>query len=432
MAAQRRAPTAVIFTTASTEHEVIASHITNIREEVHPRGTIYTRGIFATPGGFWNIAIVEIASGNPGASFEVERAVGHFMPELILFIDIAQGFNGVMPGDVVAATKIYNYESGRIRAQFEPIPVLWSSTYRMEQRARAEARKHDWLRRLDGSNAGQVPHVIVAPMVAGEKKSISVTSDLWNMITTIYSDACAMDTEGYGFLQAAHANQQVEALVIRGISDVIEDPTPYTASTRLLAAQHASAFAFEVLAKLDVHRTEQPATEPAKVTISETIVAPPVVNNQTVTLYYAYANEDLGLLTQFQKQLSTLKRNGLISVWYRAILQYGEDIEVECQKHLEHADIILLFISPYFVASESIYDEAVRAMQRHKTQRTVVIPIIGRPTADWRHTDFGKLLPLPQSGKALSEFSGPLREKQLAEVVTVIRKIVEDLRSKKN
>jgi transcriptional regulator with XRE-family HTH domain len=58
--------------------------------------------------------------------------------------------------------------------------------------------------------------------------------------------------EGRGFLKAVHANPQTEALVVRGISDLIarkhvSDAQGYQA----MAARHASAFAFEVLENLE-------------------------------------------------------------------------------------------------------------------------------------------------------------------------------------
>ncbi len=59
--------------------------------------------------------------------------------------------------------------------------------------------------------------------------------------------------EGYGFLKAAYANPEVYALVIRGISDLIDgkEATDKT-GTQENASRHASAFTFEILARLNL------------------------------------------------------------------------------------------------------------------------------------------------------------------------------------
>ena len=58
--------------------------------------------------------------------------------------------------------------------------------------------------------------------------------------------------EGRGFLSVAHANSPLEALVVRGISNLVDDKnkTEEEENSQEIAARHASAFAFEILAKL--------------------------------------------------------------------------------------------------------------------------------------------------------------------------------------
>jgi nucleoside phosphorylase len=54
--------------------------------------------------------------------------------------------------------------------------------------------------------------------------------------------------EGHGFLRALHANQLVEALIVRGISDLIEGKDKAdAANSQEIAAQHAAAFTFGLL-----------------------------------------------------------------------------------------------------------------------------------------------------------------------------------------
>jgi nucleoside phosphorylase len=90
-------------------------------------------------------------------------------------------------------------------------------------------------------------------LAAGEKVIASTSSDLSQFLRTSYSDTVAVEMEGHGFLQAVRANPQVEALVIRGISDLLDGKQKAdAASSQEFAAQHASAFAFEMLAKFSM------------------------------------------------------------------------------------------------------------------------------------------------------------------------------------
>ena len=190
-----------------------------------------------------------------GQRVEAERAIAYFKPDILLFVGIAGGIKDVAIGDVVAATKVYGYESGKVGEQFATRPTLGQSAYALVQRARSEARKAEWLQRLSQDSVSQ-PHVFVAPIAAGEKVIASTKSDVCQFLRSSYNDAIAVEMEGFGFLSAAFAYPDLKAIVIRGISDLIQakneaDPIEGTEEARQQrASSHASAFAFEMLAKL--------------------------------------------------------------------------------------------------------------------------------------------------------------------------------------
>ncbi|MFB2877750.1 SEFIR domain-containing protein [Floridanema aerugineum] len=259
---------AVILTAIPVEYIAVRAHLSDLREEMHPQGTIYERGKFFANGKSWEVGIVEVGAGNAGAAVEAERAIAYFNPSVILFVGVAGGIKDVAIGDVVAATKVYGYESGKAKQKFQPRPDLGLSTYSLIQRAKAESKKSDWLQRLTSAAPDSNPRVFVAPIAAGEKVIASSKSNVFKFIQLNYGDAVAVEMEGRGLLQAAHANHQVSALVIRGISDLIDGKSEADAGgSQEMAARNASAFAFEILTKLQIEETAKASSQQSTLTL---------------------------------------------------------------------------------------------------------------------------------------------------------------------
>jgi nucleoside phosphorylase len=247
-------PRAVILTALPVEYLAVKKFLTGLRDVVNPQGAVYEQGIFAADGFDWEVGIAEVGAGIAGAAIETERAISHFNPDILLFVGIAGGLkDDVAIGDVVAATKVYGYESGKIAPEgFLTRPAFGQSAFALVQRARAESKKVDWLKR--GEITGK-PKVVVGAIAAGDKVLASKDSDIFELLRSAYNDAIAVEMEGYGFLSAAFAYPEIKAIVIRGISDMVEgknDPGVggKEKNRHQKASNHASSFAFELLSKL--------------------------------------------------------------------------------------------------------------------------------------------------------------------------------------
>ena len=158
--------------------------------------------------------------------------------------------------------------------------------------------------------------------------------------------------------------------------------------------------------------------------MEEKITAPK--RKKTIEIFYSYAHEDEKMRQQLEKHLSLLKNQHFISGWKDRDIKAGEEWKGKISDHLLAANIILLLISPDFMASPYCYSiEMKEAMKRHKAGEARIIPIILRPV-DWRQAPFSKLQALPKDGKPVT--SWPNQDEAFLDVAQGIRRVVEDLR----
>lgn len=252
----------VILTALGLEYKAVSEHLQDMKEITH-QGTVYGYGNFTGQHRTWHVAVAEIGMGGPTAATETERAISYFRPQITLFVGVGGGLKDVKLGDVVAASKVYAYESGKVGPQFQPRPEVWRASHALEQRARAEARDDKWLTRLGSPYPDPVPQVHIGALAAGEKVLASTQSDFFHLLKATYGDTLAIEMEGHGFLAAVHANHNVHALVVRGISDLIDDKSASDATgSQKRAAQYAAAFAFQILAKFTFPTPSYPLATP--------------------------------------------------------------------------------------------------------------------------------------------------------------------------
>jgi hypothetical protein len=144
-----------------------------------------------------------------------------------------------------------------------------------------------------------------------------------------------------------------------------------------------------------------------------------------INIFYAYAHEDKKLLDALETHLSLLKHQRLIEGWHDCDISAGKEWKREINVHLNTAQIILLLVSPHFLASEYCYStEMQRALERHEAGETRVIPILLRPV-DWHTAPFSKLQILPKNAQAVTSWRK--RDEAFANIAQEIRVVVQEL-----
>jgi hypothetical protein len=146
-----------------------------------------------------------------------------------------------------------------------------------------------------------------------------------------------------------------------------------------------------------------------------------------IQIFCSYFHADEGYCNDLRKHLSVLERNGTIATWYDRRILAGEEWSGAIDANLRSSDIILLLISPDFVASDYCYNiELAYALSAHKRGLAVAIPIFVRPV-DWSTAPFSMLQGLPRDGRPISDWKDP--DEPFVLIVKELRRVIDALQS---
>jgi hypothetical protein len=138
-----------------------------------------------------------------------------------------------------------------------------------------------------------------------------------------------------------------------------------------------------------------------------------------LAVFYSYSHKDEILRNRLETHLALLERNGLILPWHDRCIGAGDEWGEQIDEHLQAAQIILLLVSPDFLASRYCFDiEMKAALDRNAKQQAIVIPIVLRP-CDWSGAPFAHLQALPRDAKAVALW--PDQDEAFAEIAKAIR-----------
>lgn len=145
-------------------------------------------------------------------------------------------------------------------------------------------------------------------------------------------------------------------------------------------------------------------------------------------LFFSYSHKDQALRDELENHLAQLKHEGIIETWHDRCINAGDQFDDEISHYLEAAHIILLLISPYFLASKYCYQiEMTRALERHDAKEARVIPVILHP-CDWHTAPFAKLQAATKDGTPVSKY--PNQHDAFLEVAKAIRAVAGDTKTK--
>jgi nucleoside phosphorylase len=242
----------VIFTALEAEYQAIRSCLTGPVTEREVQTTLYEVGTLPGRDGLWSVALAQAGPGGLAAGVQLERAVRAFDPQIALFLGVAGGRKEAARGDVVVGDVIYDYEGGKDTRDGLQLRIrTWRPAARLLQRAQRVAEQGQWLQRIGPGAAARPPRAFIKPIVAGQKVVTHPRSDVGRLVSQVADDALAVEMEAHGFLAGAYLNPGVEALVVRGISDLLTGKSPGSdAVWQPVASRHAAAFAVELLATL--------------------------------------------------------------------------------------------------------------------------------------------------------------------------------------
>ncbi|MEU2970137.1 5'-methylthioadenosine/S-adenosylhomocysteine nucleosidase [Streptomyces ardesiacus] len=241
-------PTALVLTALPLEYAAVRAHVEEREERIHRDGTRVEVGRLTSTS--WHVALAELGMGADRAGVLTTQLIDWLRPEAVLFVGVAGSLkDDVEIGDIVVGTQVYEIHGGKQAPEgFLVRPKALPGSHALEQAARSAVRDMPDVR----------AHFV--PIATGDVVLTDAESEIARFLRQNYNDAGAIEMEGSGVLQAAHLNGQVNALVIRGISDRADAKKHRddASGSQQRAAEQAAAVTIAVLHK---HRPREGSSD---------------------------------------------------------------------------------------------------------------------------------------------------------------------------
>ena len=246
--------TVLILTPLPIEYEAVVKNLTGDRRSIIIEAAAYELGEFVGKHHIYQVIIREPGIKNVDIRLATEKAIHHFKPQIVLLIGIAGGIKDVQVGDVVIASNVYGYESGKEgRDGFLEGPSIKPFSSELLAQSNILCSNEEWKKRtFDGAHKS---NVFISPIVSGDKVEAGVSNPTFERIKPYYNDALVMSFEDIGIATVLQYHPLLHGITIRGISDVIESKSSENIrrNWQTISAERAAAVGFELLYQINAN-----------------------------------------------------------------------------------------------------------------------------------------------------------------------------------
>jgi tetratricopeptide (TPR) repeat protein len=142
-------------------------------------------------------------------------------------------------------------------------------------------------------------------------------------------------------------------------------------------------------------------------------------------VFVSYARVDEAYRVRLNVHLAPLVREGLIDLWSDRAIAAGSDWERDIERELAVADIVLLLVTPDFVASVYCFEkELTEALRRHERNEVCILPVHVKHV-DLVNLPFGRFQGLPLNRRPISAWGDP--DEAWLEVAQGVRQAADDI-----
>ena len=154
-----------------------------------------------------------------------------------------------------------------------------------------------------------------------------------------------------------------------------------------------------------------------------------LTSTRTIKLFFAHSNSpyDERLRKNLESHLSSLQPLKVSINWQKNQKLAGRNWKQESYQYLNTSQMIILLVSPDFLAADDCRNITSRAIEQHNAGKASVIPVKLRPIDNWQATPFGHLQCLPYNGEPITSRFWPRQDDAFVNIVEKIREEVEKI-----